>query len=229
MKYAVVFGLLGGLLVRLAFQQEGACWLALWPAVSLLWVALAYAGLGVRLFGKRADGRMAWWAVLLLLPYLLLTWGVWHLSRLLSKEAVWNEVVPGLFLGRRVSARELPPDVSLVVDLTAEFSEPRGVVNGRCYLCLPTLDAAVPNLAALRDVSTRVADWQGNVFVHCALGHGRSALLVAAVLLERGLAKDDAEAITLVRKARPAVRLRLVQRGLLRQCSHLAPRGDLRS
>src|SRR5215472_6333827 len=97
MRYAVTFGLLSALLVLYAVLFQGLCWLLLWPAVSFGWVALAYAGLGPRLFGKRPDGRMAWWAVLLLLPYLLLAWGLWHLHRLLSKEDAWNEVAPGLY------------------------------------------------------------------------------------------------------------------------------------
>ena len=215
MRYAVTFTLLSGLLVVHAVWHRGLCWLLLWPALSFAWVALAYAGLGPSLFGKRPDGRMAWWAVLLLLPYLLLTWGIWHLHRLLSKEDAWNEIALGIYLGRRVFVGQLPPDVTLVVDLTAEFPEPRRVVEGRRYICLPTLDAHVPNLAAFRDLISDVADWPGRVYVHCAMGHGRSALLAAAVLLVRGLAGDVREAETLVRKARPRARLRRPQRALL--------------
>ena len=91
----------------------------------------------------------------------------------------------------------------------------RGVVVGRSYLCLPTLDALAPPLAAMRELVKQVAAWPGTAYVHCAAGHGRSALVAAAVLLARGLAADPKEAQRLVRKARPGVSLNKSQRRLL--------------
>jgi protein-tyrosine phosphatase len=215
MKYALVFAAFSAYLIVLAVCLGGLAWLLLWPALSFLLIAAAYAGLGPGVCGKRPDGGMAWWAVLLLLHYLLLTWAVWHLQRLLSREAACNEVIPGLWVGRRPLAREVPPGVDLVVDLTAEFSEPRGVVAGRSYVCLPTLDALAPPVAPLRELVKRVAAWPGTALVHCGAGHGRSALVAAAVLLARGLAADAKEAQQLVRKARPGVSLNRTQRRLL--------------
>ena len=54
----------------------------------------------------------------------------------------------------------------------------------------------------------------GSVFVHCANGHGRSAAFAAALLLRRGLARDVAEAMGIIRRARPACRLNPVQTAL---------------
>jgi protein-tyrosine phosphatase len=158
---------------------------------------------------------MAWWAVLLLLPYLLLTWASWHMQRLLSREPCCNEVAPGLWIGRRVFAKELPSEVSLIVDLTVEFAEPRGVRAGRSYVCLPILDALVPAERPLRELVERIAAWPGTVYIHCALGHGRSALVAAAVLLKRQLAADAQRAEALIRQVRPTVRLTPSQRRLL--------------
>ena len=42
----------------------------------------------------------------------------------------------------------------------------------------------------------------GKILVHCHAGQGRTALVIAAYLLYCGLAKDDDEAIKLVRKGR---------------------------
>src|SRR4051812_1609170 len=109
------------MLIGYAAVLQGLAWLLLWPAVSFLLVAAAYSGLGPCMFGKRTSGQIAWWALLLLLPFFFLAWSVWHLQRLFSKEDCWNEVAPGLFLGRRSFASELPPGVGLVVDLTSEF------------------------------------------------------------------------------------------------------------
>src|SRR5947209_17823719 len=67
-----------------------------------------------------------------------------------GREPCCPEVVPGIWVGRRAYARELPPDITLVVDLTAEFPEPRAVRAGRSYVCLPTLDATAPDAAVLK-------------------------------------------------------------------------------
>jgi protein-tyrosine phosphatase len=215
MKYAIVFGLLGVYLVGLAAVVGGWVWLVVWPGASLLLVAAAFAGLGPQVFGKRADGTVAWWALLALFPYLLLTWLLWQLLRLTSQEPRCHEVVPGIWVGRRVYGTELPADISLVVDLTAEFPEPRAVRAGRSYVCLPTLDTTAPNAAALRAVVQRIDEHRGNVYIHCASGHGRAATVAAALLLARGLAADVRQAEALLRSVRPGVRLKRVQRAVL--------------
>jgi protein-tyrosine phosphatase len=181
----------------------------------LLALGAAYAGLGPRILGKRPDGRLAPAAVVLLLPYLLATWVVWHLYRLVSPEPCYHEVAPGLWLGRRAFARELPPGVGLVIDMTAEFAAPRGVRVGREYHSLPTLDTAAPDEAQLRAAVEKVVAWPAPVYVHCAQGHGRSALLAAAVLVRRELAADARQAEEMLRRVRPGVRLTRSQRKVL--------------
>jgi protein-tyrosine phosphatase len=214
MRYTLLFGLLGCVLA-VAGLTGGSSVLLLWPAASMLALAVAYAGLGPRVCGKQPDGRLAPWAVILLLPYLLPTWVVWHFSRLITRKSCCHEVTPGLWLGRRAFARELPPGIGLVVDLTAEFAEPRGVRSGRGYHCVPTLDATATDLAALRLAVEKVVTWPGAVYVHCAQGNGRSALLAAAVLVRRGLAPDARYAVQMLRQVRPGVRLTSVQRRTL--------------
>src|SRR3569623_1658332 len=120
MRYAVTFILLGACFVALAIQTQSWGWLFLWPGAGALLVGLGYAGLGSRVFGKRAAG------------------------------------------------------------------------------C---------NVAAL----------DGPRYVHCAQGHGRSAALVAAVLIARGLAADVDAAERQMTHARPRVGLKPVQRALVRR------------
>ena len=188
MVYAIVFTLFGLYLGALAFLLGGPAWLLLWPALSFVLLGVAYAGAGPRLLGKRPDGSRVWWAAALFLPYLLLTGGIWHLQRCLSREPCCNELAPGLWGGRRPCPPELPDIVTLVVDLTAEFREPAKVRSGREYRCLPVLDASVPSAEGFRQLVEEVANWPGGVYVHCALGHGRTGMFVAAVLIARGLA-----------------------------------------
>lgn len=215
MKHATVFSLFGALLAAWACWLGGFGLLLLWPAGSFLLIGMAYAGLGPRVCGKRLDGRIAWWAVLLLLPYLLTTWTCWYVIRLLSRETCCDEVAPGVWVGRRPFVRDLPANISLIVDLTAEFPAPRALRRGRTYLCVPTLDATAPDETALRVVVDQTAEWTGAVYIHCALGHARSAMTAAAVLIRRGHAEDAEQAVTTLRKARPGIRLEKSQRRLL--------------
>lgn len=214
MQYALAFLTLAIGCAALAFTRGGAWWLALWPAVSFLLVAIGYAGLGPRVLGKRADGRIVPWSLALMGPFLLFTWAVWHASRLASRDACAHEVAPGLWVGRRAFARELPPGTRLVVDLTAEFRGACPPTNDRAYVCLPTLDGSAPPPRSIKPLLDRIADEsrRGPVFIHCAQGRGRSVALAAAVLIARGLAADAAEAEALIAKSRPGIRLNAAQR-----------------
>src|SRR6185436_3524716 len=167
----------------------GAAWFALWPALSLAIVGLGYLGLGVRVFGKRPDGTLPLSARAVLAPYLGIAWLVWQALRRTSVRP-YTLVSPGLYLSRRLLAHELPADVGLVVDLTAEFDEPASVRAGRRYLALPTLDGHVPDEAEWQALLEEVAASDAVTLVHCAAGHGRSASFVAALLIRRGLAAD---------------------------------------
>lgn len=219
MKYAVALPVLGFTLLLLGWRLGGGAgaWLLAWTGASFGAVGAGYAGLGPRVLGKRPNGTLAWPNVVALLPYFALTWGLWHVQRLLGREPNWAEVAPGLWLGRRpVGAHELPPGVVLVADLTSEFGAARNVRRLAAYRCLPTLDAAPPpDSRAFDDLVRALAASPGPVYVHCALGHGRSALVVAAVLLARGLAKDANEAEAQVKAARPGVGLNKAQRAFL--------------
>ena len=215
MKYAAVFAVLGVMLAAYAVGLGGWGLLLLWPAVSFLVVASAYAGAGPRLLGKRSDGRVAWWAVALHLPFFALTWGIWHVQRKADRRPAVQEVVPGLWIGRRLLASEVPAGVTVVVDLTAEFPEPAGVRAGRTYVCLPTLDAMVPEPAAFAAALKQAAAADGAVLVHCALGHGRTGLMAAAALVARRAAVDPKAALAALRELRPGIKLNAAQRRYL--------------
>jgi protein-tyrosine phosphatase len=222
----------GILFVMLTFWLGGLCWRywslrgllplvwwlwippLLWMALNWLWVGAAYLGLGPALLCKRSDGSIPLLVTGLLFPYLALTWFSWRLRCLLDARG-WVEVTPGLFLGRRVNAHELPPDISMVVDFTAEFVEPMSVRTLSRYRCLPTLDGCAPGEASFRALVDEVARESGRVYVHCAVGHGRSATFVVAVLLARGLEQSVDEAEAKLKRLRPGVRLRSSQRALV--------------
>lgn len=100
MKYGLAFSLLGGAQIALAIQVGWFFgWFVAWSGVSFILVAAAYLGVGARVFGKRSNGTMAWPNVALLLPFLLLTWGLWEIQRRLASKPAVHEVAPGVWLG----------------------------------------------------------------------------------------------------------------------------------
>ena len=215
MNYAFLLGVLGGAQVMLGAQLPTVvAWWVSWSGICFLVVAAGYAGVGARVLGKRADGALAPWT-LALLPFLLFTWLVWHLQRRLTREPCCHKVAPGIWLGRRPLAHEVPAGVTLVVDLTAEFPSTRAVRAGRRYLCLPTLDTRAPDPDRLRRIVATAATWKGGVYIHCANGHGRSATVAIAVLVARGLAADLAEAEAQIRSTRAGISLSPAQRAML--------------
>jgi protein-tyrosine phosphatase len=216
MRYGLSFIALGASITGLAVLIGDAGLALLWPGFSFFLVSTAYLTRRPALLGKRADGTLAGWAFLLLWPYLLLTWAIWHAERLVSREDSANEVAPGLWVGRRPFVHELPAGIQWVVDLTAEFPATAAVRRHAGYLCVPTLDGAAPEAGALLALLQRLRVEEG-VYVHCASGHGRSAMIAAALLLERGLATGVGEAEAALRRRRPGIRLNAVQRELLQR------------
>ena len=201
---------------------DGVGWAAVVPlyaAVSFALLATAYAGAGPRLLLKRASGRRSVLGWLLFAPYFSLNALTFALYRLLSREPAHVQVAPNLSFGRRLSAGEAgAAGWTSVLDLAGEFSAAWAPVAGG-YRSLPVLDAAAPTEAELRSAVAWVTEAvaAGPVYVHCALGHGRSACVVIAYLLSVGAVGTVAEGVRLLRSLRPGVRLHPPQLRLLRR------------
>ncbi len=222
-----------GCLALLALSPVALPWslALLWPAASLALVGAAYAWGGPALLG-RADGLISLPSRIVLAPYRLGALAFVRLRALF--DAPWHAVAPGLLVGRILSRREARAlageGVVAVLDLTAEFPECPDLLR-LPYLNLPVLDLTAPNPAtlsrAVRFVETHRR--RGPVYVHCALGYGRSACVAAAVLLASGEAGGVAAAVHTVRQARPrAVFTRGVLsalRACLDRASRLGERG----
>lgn len=216
MRYGSLFLLLSASVASLALVIGGAALLLLWPALSLSLVSAAYLTRRPALLGKRPSGTLAPWALLLLGPFFLLTWATWHTARLLGREACTHEVAPGVWVGRRPFAHELPEGTQAIVDLTAEFPAAPAVRRHSGYLCVPTLDGTPPDAAALRKLLDELRG-KDKVYLHCASGHGRSATVAAALLIARGIAAGVDEAEAQLRQRRPGIRLNAAQKRLLRE------------
>ena len=157
-------------------------------------------------------GLLATWSIALLWPYHLALRVKLGVQRARRHEDLWNQVAPGWFLGGwPASAAALPASVGAVVDVTAEL--PR--THALPYHCAPVWDTHAPTVASL-DPALAWASAQRSagrsVYVHCAHGHGRSAAVLVAALLDSGAAADADAALALVQAARPLARLNHRQR-----------------
>lgn len=201
-----------------AAMVKGWAWLLLWPGTSVLLVALAYGGLGPDIFQKH-EGRLSWPAGLLLLPYLV---GAWLSSRWLTRRCRSAQVAPGIWIGRapgRGDWRAL--DVPAVLDLTAEFHAGPDALRRR-YRNVPMLDLAAPSAAQIEAALGALDALHAHapVLVHCGLGFSRSALIIAAWLLRRGISSNLDDAVRLVRAARPQLVLTPAQLDILGEISN---------
>ncbi len=181
--------------------------LLIWATIATQAVAAAYLAAEPALFGKTAEGRLPPLRAFLLLPYLLGAWAIRDLLVLMRpQEQPWHEVAPGIFLGRYVKrAAYLPPGIVCVVDLTCEMPRIPGLAPEVEYIAAPALDGTVPEPDALRALVERLTETSGALYVHCAAGHGRSAVVCAALLVARGEAKNATEAADKLRAVRPLV------------------------
>ena len=198
----------------LALALIAKAWLLVWPAIVLIALWIVYAFEAPRMLGKRSDGTLsviawAFWA-----PVFLYQWISHEVVRRWSGEPVATEVAPGVWVGRRPRGHELPTDIAIVVDLCAEFPAASAVRKHPRYLAVPTLDARSPSPADIARIVDQVLAAGGPAFIHCALGHGRSATVAAAVLVKRGDATlDNVEAK--LRALRPKIGLNPRQRAAL--------------
>jgi len=199
-------------LAALLLAYAGWPWTALlaWPAFALGILALAYAGLGSAIF-RKTRGRLPLSAQIVLAPYLAGAWLSFRYYRGLGPA--YDEVVPGLLMGRKLNDAEAEEavrrGVAAVLDLTAEYGESTPLLR-LPYRNVQVLDLTAPTPDQLDEAVGFIRDHRpaGIVYVHCALGYSRSACVVAAYLLAEGVARTVAEAMEHVRAARPEIVMR---------------------
>ena len=226
MTFGLLQIVLGVMLIGAGPVLGGPTWALSWPGLSVIVVGVGYLGLGPRVFGKSAaDGRLRLWVVIAILPYFAVAWSLWQLKSRLFRERPHDEVAPGIHVGRRpLGPHEVPAGTKLVVDLTSEFPRATACGDGVRYVCVPTLDTNAPTDAEMKTLLDAIADEDGPIFVHCAMGHGRSATVAAALMIRRGLAKDLDHAIATMAAKRPAIHLHPPQRAVVERMLARAPR-----
>jgi protein-tyrosine phosphatase len=201
LRLALRYSLGAALLSALAVNLSGAWLWLLWPAFSLLLVALNYLLFGAAGFQKAADGRLSSAVSWLLAPYLA---AAWLNSRLWTRaQPHADEVEPGIWLGR-IPAPGQAEQFQAQLDLCAELP---ASAQAKAYHALPLLDLCVPSPASCLEAAQAIEALRshGSLLVYCALGYSRSATAVAAWLLHSGRCKTVPEALVHLRGARPLV------------------------
>lgn len=201
-------------------------WLAGWQGVALVLLPILIlfgpTAVAVRTgrgsLGKRPDGTRGWGAWLLSAPYLVTARVLFYFVTF-SRAKPFAVVAPNLAFGRRLTDWEARREgFTSVLDLAAEFTEVRAFRELPGYYSLPVFDTHPPTPEQLR----LAVDWlkdaaaRGPVYVHCALGHGRSACVVLAYLLATGAVASYADGLKLLRARRPKARLHASQREAVR-------------
>jgi len=201
--------LLGLVLIAFGLFERGWLLLTVWLGGNFLALGIAHAKSFHRVLGKRSDGSLPLWSWLVFLPYLLYMGAVWHILRLVSREPAQNEVAQDLVIGRRLLPWEIKGEFVNYVDLTAEFPEPQAIRKLPGYRSFPILDGAAPDPGALQDAINQLRP--GRTFIHCAQGHGRTALFTLAAMLNSRSVRTVPEGLEKLRDVRPGIQLSAAQ------------------
>ncbi len=202
-KVGVGIGIAGAVSAVLAALTGGVArvfWA--WTAVACAVACAAYLLNRPAWLGKR-NGRLSLRA-LAFLPYVMAFRIACAVMRAWRGADTPTRVAPGLWVGGRIDGATLPPSVTTVVDLVAEYSAPRAIRDLPGYRSLPVLDGGYPpDAAAFLELVRELLVCDGDVLVQCDSGRGRAPTMAAALLVARGLAGDVAGAVAMIRARRP--------------------------
>lgn len=203
-----------------------------WIGGALVLVACIYVIGSPALFRKH-NGKLPLGTRILLAPYFLgLRTTRRHYAR--RSGSGWSQITDSLIVGRRTTHAEAHSHVQngvvAVIDMTAEHDECEPFL-ALPYLNLPVLDLISP----CADCCARAAAFidqhahRGTIYVHCALGYSRSAMIAAAYLIHSGEAPTADDACRIVEARHPRTHFREPERRILREFAVLSSREALPS
>lgn len=191
----------------------------LWPAASLGIMAAGYFGLGPGIT-RKTNGQLMLSSRFVLAPILVGQ----YLSLVYYRQQcrAWDEVIPGVLVGRVLSSKEaklaIKQGVTAVLDLTAEFSE-SAAFRALNYRNIPILDLTAPTPSQLDQAVACISEQAktGTIYVHCKIGYSRSAAIVGAYLMAIREVNSADEAVEKLRQWRPTIIIRPEAMAVLRR------------
>jgi diacylglycerol kinase (ATP) len=181
------------LMCLMALWVHSTLWeiLLVWIALGSIWFGLGYlTGRGELLF-KSPKGRLPFVIRLLLFPILVGTTVYNYFARKADPSPPFQEIRNGIWLGRRLLPSDLPSfqdlGIRAVLDVTAEFDALSEIhlIDGMHYLNIPVMDHDSMQLGQLKRAVSWLHEQQAagrSVLIHCALGQGRSVMVLLAFL-----------------------------------------------
>jgi hypothetical protein len=128
---------------------------------------------------------------------LLLTWLIFKLQILFSKENFADNIDgTRVWLSRRPTNSDDLSNFDTIIDLTCEFTKDQTSKN---YICYPNLDGHIlHNQPTLNNLDLE----SENILIHCANGHGRSALFASILLEQFGIKENTEKALNTILRSR---------------------------
>ncbi|OJF68028.1 hypothetical protein BK026_04105 [Alteromonas sp. V450] len=187
-----------------------------WTAFSLIAVSSAYLLNFPSLFRKREDGSIPFYIRWVFVPFLFGSWLYNEYARRTDKVPPLQKIEPNLYLACRMSSKHVEllneNHIDAILDVTAEFDglDWTAYQEDYRYLNVPVLDHTSPTpeqlVLAINWLNQQISESK-NVVVHCALGRGRSVLVVAAYLLAKNPELSVDEALSQINQIRQTARL----------------------
>lgn len=133
-----------------------------------------------------------------------------------------SQITEFVYLGTNLnhletSHMEILKNIGITAEIDLENERQKQAPGVDVYLWLPVENYTAPTHEQLEAGVTLIdlmEKHKKKVYVHCALGHGRSPTLVAAYLISKGKSVEDA--IETIKAARPEIHLEEVQLTALR-------------
>ncbi|WP_418357791.1 diacylglycerol kinase family protein [Shewanella basaltis] len=187
-----------------------------WVALSLGLVSSAYWFNSAGVFRKSQDGSIPWYISWSFVPFLMgcQAYNAW--ARKHDKVPAIQKIDKQLYLACRLFPNDVEQlkreKIGAILDVTAEFDalEWTLVDENIEYLNIPVLDHSVPTVAQVN----QAVNWLhnqvrkgNNVVVHCALGRGRSVLMLAAYLVCRDKQRQFSDVLKSINDIRQTARL----------------------
>ncbi|ABX48619.1 diacylglycerol kinase catalytic region [Shewanella baltica OS625] len=204
-----------------------------WTSLSLFLVGSAYWFNLASIFRKRQDGTIPWYIRWSFIPFLLGSRLYNHWARKRDSVPSMQKIDEQLYLGCRLFSADLEKikanKITAILDVTAEFdgldwSQFEDHIE---YLNIPILDHSVPTSAQLNQAVNwlhRQVRANKQVLIHCAMGRGRSVLVLAAYLVCKDKQRNFAEVLQQIKQVRKTAGLNKWQ---LRALEHMLKQGKI--